>query len=796
MKIRSAGTYRAKGKTYEKLIIKGTGSEDIVKPYIDSEVEAMLPCRLYHIGEDEYFAITPNRHGIKANYNLGVFNQDGICIDSTTRTVVIEDEKSNPIAYKLHSGARDELREFSKTAQDEGPLGEIKILGLTPGPACIQCRVSVCVQNATSENLRFKVLGHNFQTMAQDCIFMGENKLEFSDYSTDNATQVNLSVAIPYGEKNIYFVAWDKNHPENTVHKRLSKSRIEELVGNARTNLYRNVGNDPFYDQWFNERRINTRELWRQRTITFPSMPKFSIVARLQGDHLEFLECLISSLSAQTYANWECVFVYPPTGSRALRKLIAKAAKADSRFKSTNVAKSSKTILPENFRAGEIDGDFVCFLEHNSVLEPNALFEYAKVLHEQPDIDLIYCDEDQLDENNRHCNPIFKCDFNLDLVRSYNYLNHMLCARRTLLEQLGLNAIDIDDSQMHDVVLRLIESTRRIHHVPHVLHHQKKLPSLTGDGAEMDAIKADASAVQRHLDRTGTKAQVTKETSHKCKIQYAIPEHGPLVSIVIPNKDHIDLLKPCIDSILNMSTYDNYEITIVENNSTQQQTFDYYAEIEEDPRIHVTHRSGTCFNFSEIVNHGANHAHGEYLLFLNNDTVVITGNWIEKMLGNCMRNEIGAVGCKLYYPDDTIQHAGCLVCEVPCHTFLYLPREGSSYMDLSNTQRNTSAVTGACLMVSAADYESVNGFDPTLPTDYNDIDFCLKLVEAGKLNVYLPDVELYHFESISRGKDSRIARFNSLCQFQYRWKTFLGKGDPCYNANLQKAPGKAMYWAF
>ena len=679
-------------------------------------------------------------------------------------------------------------------------LGEIAVIDLTPRPTHIQGHVSVRIRNTTAKDLRIKVLGSDLKTVADDYIFMGENALELTEYADDCATLVNASIAIPWNMDDIIFEAWNKERPQDVLRKRLERQEWEALVQQMDTWLYRTAGSDPYYTQWFNEHRITAFEGERQRGITFPEMPTFSIVVPLYKTPVRLFDEMTASLTAQTYRNWECILVNASPKDAVLAARVTKTCETDGRFREVTLEGNRGISLNTNAGVAQVSGDFVCFLDHDDTLEPDALFEYARAINEHPDTDLVYCDEDKIDEAGNYCVPTFKPDFSPDLLRSNNYICHMLCVRKTLLDQLEPNTSEFDGAQDHNLTLQAVERARRVHHVPRILYHWRMGENSTsGDAtAKPYAVRAGVLAVQNHLDRLGVHARVeaSEDGSASYKVCYEVPANRPLVSILIPNKDHIDLLKPCIDSILDKSTYDNFEIVVVENNSTEVATFDYYRTLEANPRVHVVRWPKQGFNFSEIVNFGRAEAQGEYILPLNNDTEVITPDWIERMLGNCAREEVGVVGCKLYYPDDTIQHAGCVVIEGVALAFRHVPREGTSYLNLMNTQRNVSAVAGACFMVSAADFDAVGGLDPALSVEYNDIDFCLKLHETGKLNVYLPDVELYHYESISRGASDRGAHYQELCLFEYRWSKLIGAGDPYYNINLQPSPEKVMHWKF
>ncbi len=573
--------------------------------------------------------------------------------------------------------------------------------------------------------------------------------------------------------------------------------------------LYNNAGCDPYYAQWFEEHKVGEFEAQLQRMAVLPEMPLFSVIVVGSGRTAKHT---LASIDAQTYANWECVKI-----------------------------RSSRAIA-EGVEAAR--GEFVCFVECGDLLEADALFEFAKAVSEQPDVDFLYCDEDELDGDGTHRLPLFKGGFNHDLLRATNYIGRTLCIRKAVLDQLELGDPRLDEAWCHDLALQASEKARRIHHVPRMLYHRtaatppeavgratsvlaaarRRVATLVeshrGKGEPFEALPADnppssgenvvaaSLAVARHLERIGARASVQPLDPERAnlaqppcdrpqfEVRYAVSEGEPLVSIIIPSKDHIELLSRCIDSIEQLSTYRNHEIVVVENNSTQQSTFDYYASVgRRYPNVRVVRWPGEGFSFSQIVNFGRTQAKGDYLLILNNDTEAITPDWIERMLGHCARPEVGAVGAKLYYPDDTVQHAGmAMAVEGATLQFMHLPRECGGYQNLANLQRDASAVCGACLMTSADSYDAVGGLDPELAVEHNDVDFCLKLRRAGKLVVFLPDVELHHYESASRGVAPKPQHFRETGTLMRRWSELFAAGDPYYSPCLQPVFYKVMHW--
>ena len=388
--------------------------------------------------------------------------------------------------------------------------------------------------------------------------------------------------------------------------------------------------------------------------------------------------------------------------------------------------------------------------------------------------------------------PHFKPDFNPDLLCSVNYICHLFVVKKELLDKVGGFRAEYDGAQDYDFIFRCTENAKQICHIPKVLYHWRCHPNSTASNPEskLYAFEAGRRAVQAHYERTGIHAEVFKGEYLGLYRTKFIRDHDPLISIIIPNKDHIDDLKRCMESIEQKSTYKNYEYIIVENNSTDSATFEYYKKLEaENPKVRMVYWDGV-FNYSAINNYGASFAKGEYLLLLNNDTEIINPDCLEELLGYCMRKDVGAVGARLYYEDDTIQHAGVVIGfgGIAGHCFVQQKRGTTGYCHRIICAQDYSAVTAACMMVKKSAFDAVGGLSEELAVAFNDIDFCMKLRKAGYLIVYNPYAELYHYESKSRGLEDtpeKVARFNKeIATFEKKWPEILKNGDPYYNPNL------------
>ena len=571
---------------------------------------------------------------------------------------------------------------------------------------------------------------------------------------------------------------------------------VKAFAGKAINKILRARQGEVEYSKWLPKHLPTESELKMQREKQFSHMPKISFVVPLYKTEPKYLDELIQSVKQQTYGNWELCLSDGSGENSPLKEILEKYVSEDERIK---VISNEKPLhISENTNAALTiaTGDFIAFGDHDDLLTPNAFYECVLAVNEHPDTEIIYTDEDKMVmEGGSFFQPHFKPDFNLDLLHTTNYICHLFVVKRELLEQVGGLRSEFDGAQDYDFIFRCVETSDHIYHIPKILYHWRCHKDSTSENPEskMYAFEAGKRAIQEHYERTGIKATVEKgEFLGIYRTKYHWDEK-PLVSILIPNKDHIEDLERCISSIEEKSAYRNYEYIIIENNSTEEETFAYYKELEaKNEKVKVVYWDGV-FNYSEINNFGASFANGEYLLLLNNDTEVINEDWLEEMLGYCMRKDVGIVGARLYYDDDTIQHAGVVMGfgGIAGHCFVQQPRFTTGYFNRIICAQNYSAVTAACMMVKKSVFDEVGGLSPVLAVAFNDIDFCLKVSRAGYLIVYNPYVELYHYESKSRGledtpeKQERFGR--EIAKMEELWPDVLSKSDPYYNPNLTLA---------
>lgn len=544
------------------------------------------------------------------------------------------------------------------------------------------------------------------------------------------------------------------------------------------------------YGEFLAKYHTTEEELQCQREEQFELQPKFSIAVPLYQTNHKYLTELIASVQGQTYGDWELCLADGSGAENNLQQLVEGFQKEDSRIKYRLLEDNLGIAGNTNAALEMAEGDYIVLADHDDLLTEEALYQCVKAINENPKRDVIYSDEDKIDMAGKKLfEPHFKPDFNVDLLCSMNYICHLFVFKRGLLEKTGGFQREYDGAQDHDFIFRCVEQAEEIYHIPKVLYHWRCHMQSTSSNPEskLYAFENGAKAVQAHYDRMGIPAKVEQGRYYGMYRTFYQWKERPLVSIIIPNKDHIEDLRKCILSI-ERQAYDNYEILIVENNSTEEETFAYYKEIESE-KIHVLFYEGG-FNFSKINNFGAEQAKGTYYLLLNNDTEMIGEHCLEELLYPCMREDVGIVGARLYYEDDTVQHAGVIIGfgGMAGHTFIGMDREDNGYFSRSICTQDLSAVTAACMMTKKSVFEEVNRLDEELIVAFNDIDYCLRVRETGKLVIFNPNAELYHYESKSRGLENsaeKVERFNrEVAFFTKRWEGILKDGDPYYNPNL------------
>ncbi len=808
MQIKSLGICRASEKIYEKLQVSGLAEGERLSAVLDPEINpAPFLCDLYKLPgtTDEYVAVTPDLPQKSAEYVLGSYGTDGSLRQTVSHTVDFEQAKwQSRINYRLHKDLCDQIRRYDER-QVTTPYGDKSIvLRQVIGAADHQImRFAVTMPDLDASNLELAFVNSSFSKIDSEPIPMGLVSDEPLAPGLPSATTATYSVNIPWNQGDLHVAAWDRRHPADAVTALIPLGDQDRLRAEMDRLLYNDASSDGYYPEWLRIHHPSRYTLDQQREAGKRLETTFSIVTPLYKTPVRLFDEMLASVTTQSYGNWQLILVNASPEDAGLRARVAEACAADQRV--ICVELTDNKGIGENTAAGvaKATGDYVCYLDHDDTIEPDALFEYATAI-EKHGAELLYSDEDVLREDGVNSLPFFKPDFDIDLLRSTNYMTHFLCIKRALLKKLPGNTPEHDGAQDHNLILQAVEQTEHVWHVRKILYHWRSCEGSSQADPESKryAVDAGLKAVREHLDRMGEHATVEEGPYlFTYRVRHEVPEGNPLVSIIIPSYDHVDILRTCVDSILEKTTYPNYEILIIENNSKKPETFAYYDELTaaHADRVRViTWSSG--FNFSKIVNFGAEKAKGDYLVLLNNDMELITPDWLETLVGNCSRPKVGCVGALLFYPDETIQHAGVNTAGLAAHLFNNLPRGRDGYFHLGGLQRQLSAVTAACMAVRRDVWEKVGGFEESLSVAYNDVDFCLKLRDAGYYVVYSPDVNLYHYESLSRGFDEETEAFvrvrSEQIHLQERWPRHFALGDPFFTPHLRSEFPLNSYYVF
>lgn len=550
------------------------------------------------------------------------------------------------------------------------------------------------------------------------------------------------------------------------------------------------------YEAWLARHKVDKRTLRRQKHSAFAQKPLISIVIPLYCTPLPYLKELLESVRRQSYENWQLCLADGSPDDKA-KEFIEKHYGREKRIVYRKLEENGGISVNTNEAVALAAGEYLMLCDHDDTLEPDALYEIVKAINDTS-ADVLYTDEDKVSMDGRHYfDPNFKPDFNLFRLRENNYICHIFVVKKSLTDETGLLRSEFDGAQDFDFILRCCEKAQKIMHIPKVLYHWRcHMDSTAADpSSKAYAYEAGRKAVREHYQRLGIDAKVEMTERPGWYRSHVKVQGNPLISVIIPNKDHTDDLELCLFSMTRKSTYRNYEILIVENNSEKEETFEYYRKLPDRyPKARVLTWEKE-FNYSAINNFAAKEAKGEYLLFLNNDVEILTPDWMEEMLQNCQQENVAAVGAKLYYPDDTIQHAGVVLGlgGIAGHIMCRASKEDPGYFGRMISVQEISAVTAACMMVKKSDFDAVGGLDETFQVAFNDIDLCMKFRAAGKKIIFTPYAELYHYESKSRGLEDtpeKQFRFDKeVKRFQEKWAQQLEMGDPYYSPNLSVTEG-------
>lgn len=527
-------------------------------------------------------------------------------------------------------------------------------------------------------------------------------------------------------------------------------------------------------------------EKMRIKGAAFSYRPKISIITPVWNIKEEWLRETIDSVLNQVYDNWELCIVDDASNKSYIKDFLANYQKKDSRIMVKYLPENLGVSGASNEALAMSTGDYVGFLDHDDALLPNALYEVVLLLNRNADADFLYSDEVLLSESGKPIYAYFRPDFSLDYLLSHCYIVHFVVIRSSIISKIGGFRIDFKASQDYDLFLRVISETRNIVHIPKILYKWRQHESSTGHQFKEVVMESSMRALQDFIDREGIEGSIYP-TNHFnfFRLKRKIIGH-PNISIIIPTKDRIDLLRRCVESIQTRTSYANYEIIIIDNLSEKEETFAYLDFLQKNFKNCRILKFSEKFNYSKLNNYAVKFTHGEHLLFLNNDVEVLNSEWLEAMLEQSQRDEIGCVGAKLHYPDKKIQHGGVIIGLAGAAEHIYRRYDSSEigYMGHLVSIRNYSAVTAACLMIKRSIFIEVGGFDNSFEIGFGDVDLCLTVREFGYENVFTPYAQLLHYESSTRGISSSDPHPNDTKNFLDKWQRYIRLGDPYYNPNL------------
>ena len=548
----------------------------------------------------------------------------------------------------------------------------------------------------------------------------------------------------------------------------------------------------PDYKLWLKKNELtNTRiEEYKNNLLSLKYQPLISIIIPVYNVPIQFLKVAIASVQNQIYTNWEICIADDCSTNPEVKTYLAslseeKNIKVEFRKENGHISACSNSCLEL------AEGEFVALLDHDDLLTPDALYKNVLVLNESDDWDMIYSDEDKINDKGERLDPHFKPDWAPDSFLSRNYICHFTILRHSIIKEIGGFRLGYEGSQDYDLFLRFTEKTNRIYHIPEILYHWRihEASAAGNENAKPYSFTTGKKAIEDALKRRNIKGNVTEQEG-VFTIRYAIEKPGK-VSIIIPSKDKADLCEVVLKSVFSLTNYPDFEVILISNNSSEASFFNLMEKWKKkEPTRFVFIEDNGNFNFARLMNNAAKVTSGEQLLLLNNDTEIVDADWLTKMVEQSQRNSIGAVGVKLLYPNNTVQHAGVVIGMggIAGHTFVNFKPNEPGYFYFLNRTTNYSAVTAACLMVKKSAFDEVGGFDENLAIEFNDIDFCLKLKSKGYQNVYIPHVEVIHYESISRGHPHKTRNsFNQSMKeteyFRSKWQKYID-ADPCYNPHL------------
>jgi GT2 family glycosyltransferase len=758
----------------------------------------LMPALILAVEGDDYVVVLPSLK-VEQTVNVRVLDEQGNeCEVSERKIGHIQSAIESKYNTFRNNSTIAKIRNLDALPVEHETWMRIdRFVDFGDGTELVHGQVATCCsEGAQGDNANITVIDRNGNVVElQSVTVMNDHVAKHPEGGERTLRMFEVSIRKPFALESFFiWIRFEGGHlPDGLL---AVEGKHVADYRNILNNLAGQSGQSGSFDDWFSLlEKTPEVVLQMQRDIRFEIEPMFSIIVPLFKTPVEYFNEMLGSVRAQTYGKWELLLINASPEDTELHAAVEQAAISDSRIRFKDLEKNLGITLNTNEGIQAASGDFLCFFDHDDLLEPDILFEYARGINHYPTTDLLYCDEDKLFEG-RHVDGLFKPDFDWDMLTSVNYIVHMLTVRKSIVDEMGeLPGSEFDGAQDHNLTMLVAEKARNIYHARKVLYHWRAHSGSTAAdaGAKPWTQKAARLAIDNHFERIGIKAHAEDHPllPNNYNVFYDMPDPAPRVSVIIPNKDQAALLDRCITSIFTRSTYSNLEIVVVENNSTEDETFVYYDRMKQKhENLKVLTYVGD-FNFSAICNQGARAATGDYLIFLNNDTEVISSDWIEAMLGPALRRDVGCVGAKLLYPDDTIQHVGVVFPRGDAdHLCRLLPRNSLHWFGFPQVTKEVSAVTGACLLLSRSVFDNLGGFDENYPVAYNDIDLCLRVWELGLAVVMQPRAELYHYESSTRGYDlTNSAKRTRLMvesgKMRQRWGKIYGSGDIRYSTRFR-----------
>lgn len=752
----------------------------------ESERGVSLPIEAYQVNEDEYVLVTPLLETESVVLFCEAIDRYGVATDQKKKKLRRAQIKwLSRLNYKASRSSAFKIRDIDRVTYTRQIHINPTIYLDVPDKDCTIVKGVVCAPEYES-NVQLALVAGDGRAVENFTPFIGST----TEVLHEGVPRKETSFSIRLPKKGTYCLVASGENGSRSAFMCFDAPSREYYADLFDPHMYRCSA--PLRWSGLSDARMRKLESASVEDYQFDGVT-FGIVVPLYNTPVSFFREMLDSVYNQFYQKWELLLVNSTPENNDLAKELSKIQ--DSRVRVITLDKNYGISGNTNRGIEAASGDYIVFFDHDDLLDPMALFEYASALRDDANVDALYCDEDFLNEEGEFVAPHFKSDFNLDLLRCHNYITHLLAVRSSFAKELWLDS-SFDGAQDYDFLLRLVERTDKIAHVSKVLYHWRISDSSTAKSADNKGYADDAGrrALQAHYNRLGIAARA-EATGSSCFYHTVYEVLGnPKVSVIIPNKDSVAVLNRCLNSIADKTSYDNFEVIVVENNSESPETFDYYQNASNRfPFLRVVTWDGP-FNYSAINNFGAGFATGDYYLLLNNDVEVIDPDWMRSMVSVCQRSDVGVVGAKLLYPDDTVQHAGVFMITCgsvnelggPAHAFTHLDRNDAGYMRRASLVQDVSIVTGACLMTSRDVFEELNGLDEDFVVAFNDVDYCLRVRESGRLVVYDPDALLYHYESFSRGSDSNgknaerfIAEQGKL---RARWNKYYLGGDPYFGA--------------